>query len=490
MGLPHGTHQFAHQGGDYQQYHTAHGGNLRQVQVAVGIPRQSFQVGYVVAHLSHARAQQSGHVLAVGAGQEPHAHHQALNAGWGQLGHQAQPNGTEEQLTERDDEVTQNKDFLGRHAGLRVGYKNRGVEHVKGKGQQQKCQSKLDDGIRLCLPFGQCHPYKPKDGGEQNDKQGVGAVVGNVGVQAQSAKRWGDVVQGKQAQGAAALLKKRPEQNGKQDEHQGGAQFFIFCGRELTHFPREVNQGGRPYDPHEEVRVGRVGHHFQDERNGEQGAHINSCFPLGGFHFGQVRQRTQSDGPQSLAGKGKRNQGDGHDHGNQAKRHGPAVEFADVHHQNSAQEGADVDAGIEQAKSSVASGIVLVVQLAHHGGNVGFKEARAYDVEGNAQVEQFRRRYGNDGAARNHEQSAPKQGTLEAQNLVCHDAADEGEGVDKGLDGAVLKVGVFLAQVQLRHHENRQHAAQAVEAETLPHFGEEQPPELAGVGAAEVANAF
>jgi hypothetical protein len=48
-----------------------------------------------------------------------------------------------------------------------------------------------------------------------------------------------------------------------------------------------------------------------------------------------------------------------------------------------------------------------------------------------------------------HQQCAPEQRLLEAQDLVREHAADEGEGVHEGLDGPVLQVGRFVAQAQL-----------------------------------------
>jgi hypothetical protein len=135
-----------------------------------------------------------------------------------------------------------------------------------------------------------------------------------------------------------------------------------------------------------------------------------------------------------------------------------------------------------------------VVEQADDAGDVRLEETGADDRDAGAEEEQVLRRVGQhqaggDGeAADDHQQATPGDGTAEAEDAVGEEAADEGHRVDEGLDRSVLQVGVLLGEQQLVDHENGQHAAHAVEAEALPHLGQEQPPERARVAALEVAD--
>lgn len=78
----------------------------------------------------------------------------------------------------------------------------------------------------------------------------------------------------------------------------------------------------------------------------------------------------------------------------------------------------------------------------------------------------------------NHHQSTPKERFPEPQDLIREESANECKRVDKCLSGAILKICRILFHKELTHHKNSKHSAHAIEAETLPHFREEEIPEL------------
>ena len=191
--------------------------------------------------------------------------------------------------------------------------------------------------------------------------------------------------------------------------------------------------------------------------------------------------RGKPDGPQQTLRAREGHHADGHHNGREPKSQVPRVGLAHGDAEVAAEQRSHVDARIEQGEARVPARVALLVERAHHGGDIRLEEAGAHDVEGDAEEEELLRVDGEHQAADDHQRAAPEQRLAEPEDLVREQPAHEGEGVDEGLGRAVLQVRRVLRHHELVDHEEGQHAAHAVEAEALPHLGEEEPPELARV---------
>ncbi len=149
------------------------------------------------------------------------------------------------------------------------------------------------------------------------------------------------------------------------------------------------------------------------------------------------------------------------------------------------QEGAHVDAHVEDGEAAVAARVGGAVELADHGRDVRLEHAVADDDGGQAELEDALVGNRNHEQAGGHEAGADQDRALVADDAVGDVAAEQGAGVHQREVGTVGQVGEGLAggvaAVELGDDVEHQGPANAVEREALPEFGHEQHPQRARV---------
>ena len=149
--------------------------------------------------------------------------------------------------------------------------------------------------------------------------------------------------------------------------------------------------------------------------------------------------------------------------------------------QDRRDEGAEVDAHVEDREARIATRVAGGVELAHHGRDDRLEQSVAHDDRGEAQLEHGLAGRHDQEQARGHEGCADQDGSLVADQLVGDVAAEDGRGIDQGQVGAVQLAGrgltLGVAAVELGHDVQHQRPAHAVEGEALPELRHEEHPQ-------------
>lgn len=147
------------------------------------------------------------------------------------------------------------------------------------------------------------------------------------------------------------------------------------------------------------------------------------------------------------------------------------------------QQGAQVDAHVEDGEGAVTTVIPFFIQVAHHGGDVRFEQAVAHDQQAKAGIEDGVDHVREHGVrqcqgklAGGHQHGTEQDGTALAQEGICEPAADDGGDVDQtGIDAVQLEgVGLGPAHATVGGQVGQiedEHGTHAVIGESLPQFG-------------------
>ena len=153
-----------------------------------------------------------------------------------------------------------------------------------------------------------------------------------------------------------------------------------------------------------------------------------------------------------------------------------AVAFADESTQQRGHGRAEVDAHVEDREAAVAAGIAPAIQRADYRGDIRLEETVAGDEQGQGGEEGDRLGHHHQELAGGHQRAAEDHGPALPQQAVGQHTAQERRHVDQGREGAVdgVGAGVVVAKEDGLAHVHDQQGPHAVEAESLPHFGEEE----------------
>jgi len=180
----------------------------------------------------------------------------------------------------------------------------------------------------------------------------------------------------------------------------------------------------------------------------------------------------------------------------------PAVGLAEEAADQRGEQRAEVDAGVEQREARIAAWVVVRVQLADDGGDVGLEEAHAHHDQRQRQVGRAQRGVvahhlaadalrgvaleGHAQVAEHQQDAAEHHRLAHAQPAVGEQAAEHRHAVHQPAVGAQqVQPGLVAEQVVLGQVQQQQRL-HPVKGEALPHFGEEADVDALGV-AEEVA---
>lgn len=151
-----------------------------------------------------------------------------------------------------------------------------------------------------------------------------------------------------------------------------------------------------------------------------------------------------------------------------------------------ADEGAQVDAEVEDSEPCVLQLAVLRVESAEHRRDVRFEEAIPDDQQRQSEVEHAHAFEGQADVSGAHDDAAEHDRLAVAEDPISDETADEGREINHGRVRAKDRPSLRFVEsqstlVDRRRHVERQQAEHEVEAEPFPHLREEQPGELARV---------
>ncbi len=147
---------------------------------------------------------------------------------------------------------------------------------------------------------------------------------------------------------------------------------------------------------------------------------------------------------------------------------------------------AQVDAHVEDGEARVAAHVSSGIELAHDGADVRLQQPGAENQQQQSQIEKWHAGNAQAELAQDDQDSAVKNGPALSEDLVGHPAARHAEKIDHRRVQAVDDAGGGDAESQAaargrRGHEEDQDGAHPIEAESLPHFCEEQCRQAAGM---------
>ena len=191
----------------------------------------------------------------------------------------------------------------------------------------------------------------------------------------------------------------------------------------------------------------------------------------------------------------ERHQAGQHPYAGQAEAVTPAERLPQVATQQPGRRGADVDAHVEEREAAVAAFVLRTIQVPHHIRDAGLQEPHPDDDEGQRQVEDLQRhivahggtvhqprRFPLEGHAEvphAEQHRAHDHGLAEAEIAICHHAADDGHQIHHRTIGGVDAGGHGVVKQEVLREVEDEQRPHPVEAEALPHLGEEQHHEAA-----------
>ena len=166
----------------------------------------------------------------------------------------------------------------------------------------------------------------------------------------------------------------------------------------------------------------------------------------------------------------------------------PAIGFAEERADQTGEQRADIDAGVENGEARVAPRIVVGIELADDGGDVGLQESHAHDDQRQRQVKHLQRAF----VAHHHaihqarglafkchaEMAETQQHAAEhhrlahAQKTVGQQAANHRHRVHQTAVGAEQVVARVVTKQVIFQDIQQQQRLHPVEGEALPHLGE------------------
>ncbi|MNE12826.1 hypothetical protein D3C80_1056450 [compost metagenome] len=276
-------------------------------------------------------------------------------------------------------EVGQEQEEQG-HAEVHVGLRRRrpGQQQEAGADQDQG-EGELDRGRGLHVALAQPHPQGGDDRAADDDDARV-EHLGHGGIEPRRHRR--RLVR-EQGQRRAGLFKQGPEQDREEDQRQGDQHTAALCAPQLEHHIAD----DRGEDDASQPRQGRFDqvvtlHQQPDREDGDQAADPEDGLErhaedLAGLEHFRVRRTTATFQPALPQDEGE--QAQKHADTGQTKAIGPAILDAEVGTGRRGQHGTQVDADVEDSETAVATGIVLFIQGADDGRDIGLQEADADD---------------------------------------------------------------------------------------------------------------
>ena len=431
--------------------------------------------------------------VAEGGGEEPNAHHEAEEALGGELRHRREADGAEEHFA---DGLEEEKTDQPQGADLTVGGEFRGGDHQhKREAHEEEPEHELQRARRLFVA--EDDPEVGEDGGEENNPDRVHRLPprGREGLAE------GDVVRefvGEEGNGGAGLFEDGPEDFGGEEEDQnGGHAFAVFVGAE-----GEEEDGG-DLDREEDVNddgVGVGGLHRGDECEGAEGDETEfapraAAVGLGsgggadvGEAFALEDVNDEAEGHADAGGAEAPVPAGGGVKAPSGELGAPALALREVAGDERGEEGADVNAHVKNREAGVAAFVGGAVEAADHRGDVGLEETGADGDEDEAGVERRDVAEGHREVAGGDDNTADENGAAGADEIIGDEAAEDREQINAHRVGAVNGGGFFGIEGEATfggglHHEEHEQGAHAVVGKALPHFGEEEGGEAAGVAA-------
>jgi hypothetical protein len=152
----------------------------------------------------------------------------------------------------------------------------------------------------------------------------------------------------------------------------------------------------------------------------------------------------------------------------------PTVGLADITADQRCDEGAKVDAHVEDHEALVAARISWRIELADDVADVGFEEAATHHHQGEATFEAEFGRHHQHELASGHHDAADNHCPLCTEQAVRRPTTQDARRIDERGIGAVGEGRATFTRGKRRCDVERQQGAHPVVTEPLPHLGEEQ----------------
>ena len=315
-----------------------------------------------------------------------------------------------------------------------------GTDHEEeADGQEQQTHGEFHRGVWFLAA--ELDPDGGHDRGERNDEEGVQGLEPG-GRHFEAADHAVGILLCVQVHQTTGLLETGPEDDGEQTQHQDDLDAINFL-------------------------LGQRGFLLLGTLHG--GA-------LGGRHAADVTEETLGHG--GLYHQGEQHADTGADEGGL-----PAVGGGGGTTDHARQQGAQVDAHVEDGEGTVTTVVTFLIQVAHHGGDVRFEQTVTQDQQAKARVEEgvdHLREHGvgqgQGELTRGHEDGTDQDGTALTEEGIGQPAADDRGDVDQtGIDAVQLEgVGLGPAHAAVGGHVSQiedEHGTHAVVGESLPEFG-------------------
>ena len=151
-----------------------------------------------------------------------------------------------------------------------------------------------------------------------------------------------------------------------------------------------------------------------------------------------------------------------------------AVDVADLRTHRGGQQGANIDADVEDGEAGIAAGIIIGVELADNRGDVGLEVAVAHDDGAHAHVEPGVGSPENEEFPDAHQDATEDHRIAVTQQAVGNPAAQHRSDIHQGSVGAVDAECLGIAHGEGFDQVKGEEGAHAVVAEALPHLGKEE----------------
>ena len=197
--------------------------------------------------------------------------------------------------------------------------------------------------------------------------------------------------------------------------------------------------------------------------------------------------RRRAGTAEMLTGRQELRDAERHTHARRHEADAPTVSLREPRGDQRSDEGADVDAHVEDREAGVPTAAALGIQVGDQRRDVRLEQADAEDDDDQAEIEHRGvRRQPQAETAEGDEDAAVQHGFLGADQPVGDPAAGQRDDVHRcGVEavdrGRRLVVQAEAAARDGVDQEQHQQGAHAVEAEAFPHLGEEQRGEAARV---------